>query len=236
VLDITLMRGDRAQPCDRKAAMNTTKCIARFIAIGACVASLNAGATSIQLSPVLTDTTAGSAFSIAITISGLDGLTPSLALADFDLDISYDTSLLHASSVSFGAGLGSAALSGFDLSAPGIVDLFAVAIADYATLRGLQGDSFTLATLTFLALAPGTDSLALVQNSAFIVGLIDGDNQNPVNGADPANCQTLTCVTVGGASVVIHEGNTVPEPSPLLLLGATALALTTARRAGRFSR
>jgi hypothetical protein len=215
--------------------MNTKKCVARLIAMGACVASLHAGATSIQLSPVLTDTTVGSSFSVNITISGLNGLTPSLALADFDLDISYNASLLHASGVSFGTGLGSpTSLFGFDLSAPGIVDLFAVSIADYATLHGLQGDSFTLATLTFSSLATGTDSLAFVQNSAFIVALIDADNQNPVNGADPANCGTLSCVDVSGARVVIREGGTVPEPNPLLLLGAAALALLVARRGGKF--
>jgi hypothetical protein len=215
--------------------MNTTKCIARIVAIGAFVAALQAGATSIQLTPVLTDITVGNSFSVDVTISGLNGLSPALALADFDLDISYNSALLHASGVSFGTGLGFPNISGFDLSAAGIVDLFSSAIANYATLRALQGDSFTLATLTFLSLAPGTDTLAFVQNANFVLDLINADN-DPVNGADPSVCQTRSCVGVANASVVIHEGSALPEPNSSLLLGAAVLALLVTRRAEKVSR
>jgi hypothetical protein len=216
--------------------MSTRKRVAGLLAMVACVWSLQATATRIDLSPLLTNTTAGNSFSVGVVISDLNGPAPPLALTDFDLDISYNPSLLNALGVSFGTGLGNPPdISGFDLSSVGIVDLFAVSFANYATLRGLQGDSFTLATLTFRALAPGTDSLAFVNNGFFIVDLINADNQNPVNGADPANCRSLSCIDVGGARVVI-QSSTVPEPNPLLLLGAAALALAFARRAGKFSR
>jgi hypothetical protein len=216
--------------------MSTRKRVAGLLAMVACVWSLQATATRIDLSPPLTNTTAGNSFSVGVVISGLNGPAPPLALTDFDLDISYNPSLLNALGVSFGTGLGNPPdIFGFDLSSVGIVDLFAVSFANYATLRGLQGDSFTLATLIFRALAPGTDSLAFVNNGSFIVDLINADNQNPVNGANPANCRSLSCIDVGGARVVIQR-STVPEPNPLLLLGAAALALAFARRAGKFSR
>ena len=215
--------------------MSTGKSVAGLLAMFACVWSLQATATRIDLSPPLTNATAGNAFSVGVVISGLNGPAPPLALTDFDLDISYNPSLLNALGVSFGTGLGNPPdISGFNLSSVGIVDLFAVSFANYATLRGLQGDSFTLATLTFRALAPGTDSLAFVSNGSFIVDLINAANQNPVNGANPANCGSRSCIDVGGARVVIRSS--VPEPNPLLLLGAAALALAFARRAGKFSR
>jgi hypothetical protein len=215
--------------------MSTGKRVAGLVAMVACVWSLQATATRIDLSPPLTNATAGSSFSVGVVVSGLNGPVPPLALTDFDLDISYNPLLLNALGVSFGTGLGTPPdISGFNLSSVGIVDLFAVSFANYATLRGLQGDSFTLATLTFRALAPGTDSLAFVSNGSFIVDLINAANQNPVNGANSANCGSRSCIDVGGARVVIRS--TVPEPNPLLLLGAAALALAFARRAGKFSR
>ena len=60
------------------------------------------------------------------------------------------------------------------LSAAGIVDLFAVSFSSYSALHALQADTFTLATMTFLALAPGTSSLAFVQNSS---GLLPPSNE-----------------------------------------------------------
>lgn len=214
--------------------MSVRKCIANLIAAAACFAAIDAAASRIDLTPAVTNTSVGNSFSVAIVLSGLNALTPPLALTDFDLDISYDASLLHASGLTFGSGLGSPPdISGFDLSTAGIVDLFAVSFASYSALHGLQGDTFTLATMTFLALAPGTSSLTFVQNSAFIVDLVNANNQNPVNGADPAHCQTLSCVDVGGARVVIRQSTSVPEPSPLVLLAGAMLALAVVRRASR---
>jgi hypothetical protein len=211
--------------------MKTTKSARLLVVLLASAWSLHAMATRIDLNPALTNTAAGSSFSVDVVISGLTDFAPSLALTDFDLDVSYDPSLMNASGVSFGTGLGTPPdISGFDLNTAGIVDLFAVSFAGYPTLRGFQGNSFTLATLTFLALAPGTGSLSFVQDGSFIVDFINGENQDPVNGANPQTCQTLSCIDVGGARVVIGEGNPVSEPNPLLLLAAGALMMAAARR------
>lgn len=217
--------------------MNRTKRVAGLLALAACVWTSQVLATRIDLNPTTTNANAGSSFSVDVVISGLNGQVPALALTDFDLDISYNSLLLGASGVTFGTGLGNPAdIFGSDLSAPGIVDLFAVSFANYPTLRGLQGDSFRLATLSFNALAPGTDSLAFVQNEFFIVDLINADNQDPVNGADPAACESRSCVGVGGARVVIHQPSTVPEPSTFLLLAMTILAMALARRERKIAR
>jgi len=192
--------------------------------IAACllVATTPAIGTRIDLSPTLTTTGVGSTFTVNIILSGLSTPSPTLALTDFDLDIAYNPLLLHASGVGFGSGLGTPPdLSGFDLTTAGVVDLFAVSFANYATLRAAQGDAFTLATLSFHALLPGTDSLSLIQNANFIVDLINGDNQDPINAADATRCQRLNCIDVGGARVVIQPASTVPEPGSLPL---TALA------------
>jgi len=215
--------------------MITAKRAARLLALVCCVCSWNVTATRIDLNPTLTNTSVGSSFSVAVVVSGLSAVSPALAVTDFDLDISYNPLLLNATGVSFGTGLGGPLdnISGSDLlSTPGIADLFAFSFDDYPTLLGLQGDSFTLATLTFLSLAPGTDSLAFVQNDAFIVALTNTDDPSafPVNGVDPTVCQEVSCVAVGGARVVINEA-TVPEPNPLLLLGGALLAFAGARRA-----
>lgn len=204
----------------------------------ACVWSLQAAATHIDLSPSTTNTTVGSSFSVDVLISGLSAATPALAVTDYDLFISYSSSLMNASGVVFGTGLGGPAdsISGSDLSIPGVAELFAISFDPYATLRGLQGDSFKLATLNFLALAPTPgSSLAFVQNLSFVVDLINMD-EDPINGANPAVCQPLSCVSIGGGRVVIREGGTAPEPTPLLLFAAAALALVIARGGGRLSR
>jgi hypothetical protein len=219
--------------------MNTAMRCARMLALVAWAFSLHATATRIDLNPTVTDTFVGSTFSVDVVISGLDGLSPSLAVTDFDLDISFDPARVQATGVGFGTGLGNPAdIDGFDyLSTPGIVDLFAISFLDYDSLRALQGSSFTLATLTFLALGPpGTSSLEFVQGLSFIVDLINGAGQDPVNSADPQSCEALSCIGVGGARVVVRERGTVPEPNPLLLFGAGALALAVARRVRAASR
>ena len=220
--------------------MNTTKRFAGLLALVAWAWSLDAMASRIDLNPTVTNTTVGSTFSVDVVVSGLNGPNPPLAVTDFDLDIGFDPLRLTAMGVGFGTGLGttpSEVISGFDLSAAGIVDLFAVSLLDYGSLRALQGDSFTLATLTFLALAPpGTDSLEFVQNAFFIVDMINGADQDPVNSADPQSCQALSCIGIGGARVVIRDGSTVPEPNPLLLFGAGMLALVVVRRTRAVSR
>lgn len=211
--------------------MTNTRSASVLLALVLSAWSLHVSANRIEFDPAVTNTTAGNIFAVDVVVSGFTALTPPLALSDFDLDVSYDPLLLNAVGVSFGTGLGAPPdISGFDLTSAGIVDLFAISFADYATLGGFQGDKFTLATLTFRAVAPGTDSLAFVQDDAFIVDLINGDNQNPVNGVDPATCQSLACVDVSGARVVIGESNTVPEPNPLPLIAVGGLAIAAVRR------
>ena len=181
------------------------------------LAPLSSQAISISLNPVSQTVTVGSSFDVTLTISGLgDGIAPSLSA--FDTDISFDQTILSFSSVTFGSFLGDPDPASFetitsfdDFTTPGIVNLFEVSLLDgnAATcifcippyLDDLQPGEFTLATLTFNALAAGSSSL--------------GINLNALADAD-ANSLTAD---LNAARVNVDGTNgTVPEPPTLLLL------------------
>ncbi|MFQ5776151.1 MAG: cohesin domain-containing protein [Kiloniellaceae bacterium] len=148
--------------------------------------------------------TSGDAVSVDIVVSDLGGGIVSA----FDLDVSYDTSFLTATSVTFGFDLGIPfffeALTSFDLSTPGLVDLAEVSLLSDAQLVTIQGPSVILATLGFSALQTGTTALA------FLFG--------PGQDVKGANNQVILPVAV-------------PEPATWLVFvsGLAALMLTRRR-------
>ena len=181
-------------------------------------------AITISLNPATQTVTAGSSLDVALVISGLgDGAAPSLGT--FDVNVSFDQSILSFSTVAFGPFLGDPSLlesinSFDDTSTPGIVNLYALSLleGDSTTcifcippyLDDLQPASFTLATLTFSALSVGTSPLGITLNAL-------GD----------ANGGTLTADLVGGSVNVNADNNpgSVPEPAAWLLLGLGALIM-----------
>ena len=173
-----------------------------------------AGAVTIGLSPVSQTVLPGDSVEVALTISGLgNGVAPSLGA--FDLDVEFDPAVLGFSMAVFGDpilgdqldlfGLGS--FTGVDASIPATVNLFEVSLDLPADLDLLQAPSFTLATLTFQALAAGVSPLSLRN-------VILGDALG-----DPLDA------SVTGASV-----NVVPEPGTLLLLGSGLMGFGAYRR------
>lgn len=85
-------------------------------------------------------------------------------ISAYDLDVTYDASILSATSVAFSSSLGNPFLfevfEDFDLSVPGVVDLAQLSLLSDAALGLLQPSSFvTVATLSFQAIASGTSLL-----------------------------------------------------------------------------
>lgn len=152
---------------------------------------------------------------VEVVISGLTAGGDD-SVGDFDLDVTYDASLLTASGVTFGTELGDGfftSLQSFSLATSGVVDL-----AEISFLFDLSGQSasFTLATLSFNTVGVGTSALTFSQS---IVGDAFGVDLNPTSGT-------------GSVTVENTGPNPIPEPSTMLLLG-TGLAGLAAWRLRR---
>jgi hypothetical protein len=161
----------------------------------------------------------GAAAAVDLVISGLGDFTAP-SLGTFDLDVTYDASILLAASVTLAPFLGDA-IQGVDISTPGLIDLFVISLLSPVELDALQPESFVLATLSFDTIALGTSALALTQ-------VVAGD----AVGAD------LGAAAGAGSITVTGSGAPVPEPSltGLLLTGALGLALGRGRSRAGFLR
>ena len=147
--------------------------------IGLLSAVAQADTITIAVNPIAQTVKPGDTVSVAIDIAGLgEGSAPSIST--FDLDLTYDESVLSFSGVTFGDpvlgdqldlfGLGG--LTAADQLAPGVLNLFELSFDDALDLEDFQVDAFTLATVSFDALTPGWSGLAL---SLTALGDADGN-------------------------------------------------------------
>jgi PEP-CTERM motif len=117
-------------------------------------------AVFLDLVPSSPTVVAGQSLNVNIIISDLfAGGPPSVGA--FDLDVSFDTASLSPTGVTFGLFLGVPGLetlTDFNFF-PGVVDLAEVSLLSSAELDALQPSNFSLATLSFNALASGTTTL-----------------------------------------------------------------------------
>jgi hypothetical protein len=171
----------------------------------------------IQLLPGNQNVVPGSSASIDVVISGLGGSV----VGDFDLDISFDASVLTLDSFTLGAALGDASAGdALDFSlgvvGPGLLNAAEVSLLSTAALTLLQVEPFTLAQLRFHigALASGATTLVEV---AIVNALGDGAAV-----AIPVNSLTGATLTGTGPGVVA-------EPAASLLV-LTALYAIERRR------
>ena len=178
-----------------------------------CLMPLSAGAISIDFSPVSQTVGPADTVLVDIVISDLAGEIVSA----YDLDVTFDPTILSATDVSFGSFLGDEAFfevfSHFDLSAAGVVDFAQLSLLSDLDLALQQPDAFVLATLEFEAIGLGTSALDFV---------FDVFNDLKGTGAQVLN------VTAGSGSVTGTV--VVPEPHAALLFALGTWVIGTAIR------
>jgi hypothetical protein len=148
---------------------------------------------------------------VDLFISGL-GLGSPPSVGAFDLDVSFDPTILSPTNVVFSSFLGDPgsgeALTTFSFVS-GAVDLAALSLLLPGALDLLQPSSFRLATLSFSTLAIGTSPLTFSQ----------------ILVADAFGAPLAVTATAGSVSKV-------PEPSSLVLISSGVGSLFVLRRRG----
>lgn len=169
--------------------------------------SFSVQAVIISVEPSISTIEQGNPVTVDITVLDLgDGTAPSLGV--FDLDLSFDNSILGLNSVTFGNQLdlfGFGSLQFDDSSIPGTVNLFELSFDLPGDLDTLQAPSFVLASLAFDTLADGTTDL-LVAVNAF------GDSLG-----DPLS------FSVNNSALEVTTSVPLPASSWLILLGVLSL-------------
>lgn len=167
------------------------KCTYLFITLLFLVASGQALAYSISLSPSTQTIGVGNSAFVNVDLS----IDSTEELFGFDFDLGFDPNILSFNDLWFSQAL-SGYVTGFDSPSPAVPDVVAFNGAlDLFSISGLTDGDFTLATLSFTGINPGAGALNL-----------SGDILD-FNAAD--------LLPVSATAAV----NVVPEPGTALLLG-----------------
>jgi len=159
----------------------------------------------------------------------ITGLAAGIALAAFDINIGFDSTLLSLTTVAFGhpllLGIDQLDPLGLGMSLPlattssGLVNLIDISLYDPAILIAAQNSSFTLARLSFDTLVAGISPITL-----------------SINNLSNANA-TLIEASIQSGSVTITDQtspNSIPEPAAFLLLMLSGLSFFLTQHRVRF--
>ncbi|WP_297820765.1 cohesin domain-containing protein [uncultured Paraglaciecola sp.] len=186
----------------------------------------SASAVMIGFSPSSITVNVGDTFDVDVVISDL--FASGEIVSTFDLDVTYDAAILNATAVSFGSYLDDAlGLSFQDAEFTlGRIDFSELSFLGDSELQAIQVDSFTLATLSFEALAAGVSSLFFDPNTlpgVYVIGL------------DPSTSLDLSA-SIGTGDVRVAAVK-VAEPSILFVMitGWLGFAITQRKRFKRLT-
>lgn len=130
------------------------------------VVSFGTVAQSLTVVPSGSSIQVGDDFTVSINADGLgDGLAPSIGV--FDLNLSFDADRLLFVGANYGSGLDVLGLGSIRSTTEGVgtINLFELSLDSASDLSSLQPGSFSLAVVTFRALAAGNSSLTILTNS-----------------------------------------------------------------------
>ena len=199
-------------------------------AVVAAIAMPASAQIGLSLTPVTNTIPQGGTASYNLNISGLQSdVDYTQALGGYFVQLDYGTSVASVQSVTFGNSLfnldpnGNPDYQSVDTTTtPGVISLVEMSNNSTPALEGAQGKSFTLATITFQGVAPGTTPVT-----------IDANLKNPIlsnTTLTDEGANTLDLVNVTNASLTV-----IPEPSVTAsVFGAVALGFCMLRR--RFAR
>jgi hypothetical protein len=123
-----------------------------------------ADALSLSIVPEQDAFRVGATGIVDVVASGLTHAVDGGSIGGYDLNVSFDPSLLAYSSTTFGTGLNVSGLGDIQssgVSAPGQLETLEVSFDTAQALAALQPNSFVLFSLAFTGLAPGTSALTL---------------------------------------------------------------------------
>jgi hypothetical protein len=184
-----------------------------------------ASAASITLTPAAQTASVNSLVDVEVVVSGLgNGVSP--ALGAYDLVFDFDPSILSLSSVSFSTRLGDPTdptqteVAPVNSVTPGAVEIDETSFLSAAQLFALQTSpdgSFTVAALTFNAIAGGTSTVTPVL---------------PAGGLSDENGNDITSdFTVANATIAVGPSTSgAPEPASGAMLFAGSLLVFGAIR------
>jgi hypothetical protein len=172
----------------------------------------------LSLAPSSQTVAVGAPLTVNLNVSGLGSGT---ALGTYDLNLSFDSTLLSYTGTVFGSQLDLFGLGGIQFATlgSGTLNLFELSLDSVDDLNILQARQFTLATITFSTLAVG--SLSPLTISLNALGDASGNS---------------IAATLQNGTFSVSTPSAIPEPGSLALLIAGVGLVAFKRARGRCSR